>query len=52
MAASKLDTYEANLNSMFRDPSSSNKVQIIGKRAMRYEKRYAVNVADNYVSKT
>jgi len=49
MAKSKLDTYEANLNSMFRDPSSSNKVQIVGKRAMRYEKRYAVDVKDIYI---
>jgi hypothetical protein len=50
MASSKLDTYEANLNTMFRDPTSSNKVQIVGKRAMRYERRFTVNVKEDNVS--
>ena len=54
MANSKLDIYEANLNSTFRDPGPQEKVQIVGTRALKYERRHIVDVSQgvnlDYVS--
>lgn len=46
MAASKLDTYEHNLNTVFRNPESLNKIMIVGNRAMRYERKYTLGVSE------
>jgi hypothetical protein len=47
MADSKLDIMEANLLATFRDPGYQNKVQIIGDRAMRTERRFNVNATSD-----
>ena len=46
MAHSKLDVMEGTLTAGFRDPKYQNKVQIVGDRAMRTERRYTVNMKE------